>query len=271
MLAVDPGPPRQPGEPFRRPFKGMRKWVFGQTGKSICKRFHVQWKRLLAQCDQKTLDMDKRLFSCTGKKTAPPIILNPAFWGNKHLVSDVMNYRAAAQAVDHSFSLLRDRKPDHHLDDIAVLIHDWKLVFAYNFQPYTSLNKTLMNFPHMVSLQTLRGMSECKLPKPYYDKLELTVAVHGPHQMRRLHDEIANLRPFLFCTRNQIKEAIRLVSEHLQEKPNYRKTSHVVQTPYLSVMPIHPMMPHSHHTEAQASLRWQEMQFGGIMILPTEK
>lgn len=252
MLAVEPGPPRQPGEPFRRPFKGMRKWVFGQTGKSICKRFHVEWKRLLAQCDQQILDMDKRLFSCTGKKTAPPVILNPAFWENKHLVSDVMNFRAAAQAVDHSFSLLRDRTTEAHLDRLRqnlpkiegvgggilrFLNVDWKMVFAYDFQPYTSLNKTLMNFPHMVSLQTLRGMSECKLPKPYYDKLELIVAVNGPYQIRRRHDyhliqeaDDINLRPFLFCTRDQIKEAIRLVAEHVQAKPNYRKTSQIIET-----------------------------------------
>ena len=75
----------------------VRKWAVTQTAKVIGKRVHFQWRRLLTLVDPDVLAVHRSVYAATIQ--AAEVTYDPALYLEKHLVRDIINYRAGAIAA----------------------------------------------------------------------------------------------------------------------------------------------------------------------------
>jgi hypothetical protein len=82
----------------------LRTWPQHQTAKAIGKRVHAQWKRLIGLADPHIVTVQRAIFAATrgSAKIATEDELYKDWW----LVSDIVNYRAAAVAAQQVQDLM---------------------------------------------------------------------------------------------------------------------------------------------------------------------
>lgn len=102
---------------------GVRGWAVKQTAKAIGKRVHAQWKRLLDKVHPDVLAVQRAVFAATFG--VAELATQVELYGHPYVVSDIVNYRAAAIAARHVADLARRQ---HHAAQLekARLLRDSK-------------------------------------------------------------------------------------------------------------------------------------------------
>jgi hypothetical protein len=81
----------------RRGWPGVHAWVWRQTGRAIGKRLHAFYKRCLDDADPTVLALQRAVFAATF--SAPRLVLSEELYGERYVVKDVIQHRAAAVAL----------------------------------------------------------------------------------------------------------------------------------------------------------------------------
>jgi hypothetical protein len=210
----------------RDPWGGAREWAINQTSKAICKRVHAQWSRLLGKADPSIAAVQRAIFAAT--RECPKLAKSAALYQNPYVVRDICNYRAAAIVA----AFLRD----DHID----VLSRWMDVYSPTDKSYGPLRATLMNLPGGVSPCRLTRLRYVQLPRPITNRLELAFITAGePDRWLKNNDKLALV---LHASEDEIKVAMRRLSEHLHRPLSHRKTRDIWQlTRYLLDCPE----PHS--------------------------
>jgi hypothetical protein len=172
------------------------------TGKTLNKKVHEIWKRKRDSLDPVIVQLHKKLFSIskgTGNWDRIDRVLRRKK-ALKYLIDDMLKYPAARTAILHAYGV-------NEYD----LIHDWKTAYAKDGKLYTSLNKTLMNFPNGVVYYNALSLKFIKLPEPVSTRIRMyAYAMVGRSYSVRTHNSEDKIMHILLKSSDEdIKEAIR--------------------------------------------------------------
>ena len=189
------------------------------TGKSINKVIHAIWEKKRDSLDPRVVELHKKLYSVskgTGNwERVSHILKNRRSY--KYLIDDLIRYPAARIAILHEGNV------HGH-----ILFNDWKTAYACGQEPYTSLKKTLMNFPNGVVYYNALCIKELRLPEPVttriryyaYAMIARSYHVYMHHTAEKL------MHVILKSTDEQIKEAVRYMWHYFPNmySGDFRKT-----------------------------------------------
>jgi hypothetical protein len=184
-------------------------WARKQTRISISSRVKVQWERLLSGASPLIVQLQKKVFCASHNPTAKSMFI-PEIYEDKYVVSDVMNYRGAAVAlqmlddltvsprvrkIESDPSFLKVSEELKHLglserlqlnvkEDVSGMsgaravdyMRNWQILFAMNGSPYRALNTTLQNLPGNVPPSFLVNLRYGRLLQPIFDRSPLILA-----------------------------------------------------------------------------------------------
>jgi hypothetical protein len=180
----------------------VTKYCKRSTGKSLNKIIHEIWKRKRDSLDPTVIALHKKLFSVskgTGNwERVNAILKNRKKY--KYLIDDLLKYSAARIAILHSYGF----------EDNA-LLEDWKIAYAKDAKVYTSLNKTLMNFPGGVVYYNALSLSMIKLPEPVTTRIRIYAyaMIARSHVVIQHNSEEKLIRVLAKSTDEDIKKAIQ--------------------------------------------------------------
>jgi len=211
----------------RTPWYGIRSWATQRTRQALGGRIHEQWKRLTAKADPQILDVQKAVFAASFGSCS--LLHEPSLYRDRLLVSDILQYRAAASLVQFADWIVMD---DHNYgitpDQVVAAMSDWQGLFAPGRKRYRSLSRTLMNLPGGVPAQLLYGLSELRLERPITDRLELiTVLLALSESYQADGRQRAYLRTFMHATNAEIRAAMQRVSVEMGHPLSHRRTAEV--------------------------------------------
>lgn len=241
---------------------GARAWAQQQTARAIARRLREHWLKLVARADPTVSAVQRAIFAATFGDA--PLAAEPALYTNAYLVQDVLRYPACAIAVRNAWTLTRelpvrrltsstqakelqdlarslglevDLQPTTPGDpDVATQLErlaDWKALFSPTGTSYRSLNRTLMNLPGRVPHRVVCNLRRTTLERPLEDRLELLVVAlyaglradrEGAGEARADHTHLLQ-----HATREQIKEALRRLADHLRQPLDPRRCRDVRQ------------------------------------------
>jgi hypothetical protein len=182
-------------------------WAITKTAKSIGKRVHAEWQRLLQQVDPTVLAVHKKVFAASWSCRQAPVLSVDALYREKYIVHDILAYPAAAAAT-----LACDVCGPVDETNIERMGH-WRDLYApAGLGAYTTLNKTLMSLPGGIPATLLLDLRQLVLPRPIFDRLELAATILAG---ARTAD---NFHVFAHATASEIKEAMRRISISLQRQ-----------------------------------------------------
>jgi hypothetical protein len=160
------------------------------------------------------LNVHRKVYSAAYKLEVPLLLVRPRLYRESYIIKDITSYRAAAVAA-WACGTLDDEQAIQKLTN-------WREVFS-PVGCYRELNRTLMNLPGSVSADMLCTLNTMLLLRPITNRLELiTVLCAGPQPPGRC-------RVFAFATADQIKEAMKRISAHMQKKLSPRRTNDIRQ------------------------------------------
>jgi hypothetical protein len=252
-------PPEREG---RKDFPGLHRWVIKQTAKSIGKRVHAQWKRLLTLANPDAVAVQRAVWAATFCNYG--LSLHPGLYrvGNEYLIRDIIKYRAAAIAsveiekLAHAATQTKiHNSPEAHalrqladrlgveiaitpgvrarpLEDAIEVMCDWRALFSPTGQDYRSLNRTLMNLPGGIPAGMLANLVYVELERPLTDRTELLMTLAAAERTfeQALHIQAHQPHWHILhhARRVQIVEAMERVGRftHNQLKP--RRTRDIV-------------------------------------------
>ena len=197
-----------------RPHEGstwnVKRWALTQTAGAIGKRVHAHWRMLLETVDPTVRDVQRAVFAAT--MGCGEALHDERLYGDRWLVQDIRQYRAAAIAGGHAVGLaqaaaeaqvrrengferlaaeLEDLKqrataagfelsawlhppygPPGEVDLLAAL-SDWPALFSHSGESYRSLNRTLMNLPGGIPSGLVCNLRYLCLDHPITERLPL--------------------------------------------------------------------------------------------------
>jgi len=174
------------------------------TGKTINKLIHEIWERKRDTLDPTVIALHKKLFSVsrgTGNWERVNIILKSRV-KYKYLIDDLLKYQAARIAILHYY----DGSLDH-----SSLFRDWKIAYAKDDKSYTSLNKTLMNFPGGVIYYNALAIKSLKLSEPITSRIRMYAyaMIARTYGVREHNSEEKLMHILAKSTDDDIKKAIQ--------------------------------------------------------------
>lgn len=220
-------------------------WAKKRTGESIGRRFSTSWRSLIQKADPAALAVQRSLFAATGKAAHYDLLTDTSWYKNRFLVKDVTSYRAAAICLQYGNSFPSDfiisddaDRHDQRLVKFLQLTPDnfdkiWMRRYSYDGELYTSLTRTLMNFPGGVPPSLLKNLRLIRLKKPMTNRLPLTfmlatteIATSRAGFLGR--EGLPNLNLMLEADSEAIKKVAVIVGNELGRPVNTRKTSDIV-------------------------------------------
>lgn len=248
------------------------KWSKRQCAKGLNKRIHERWLNLLNKADPKVREVQKRVFSCTGKYF--DVTTNPKFYEHPYFSNDVLNYRAAAMSV--SFIELPEYAPNQvrpksssqksFLDTWEFrelksredgLIYDWSNwmgFYSHDGKAYGALQKTLMNLPGRIPPHLLRSLRRLKLTRPIYDRIEL-ISLLSYAECAFYESTFEHI--FMNATRKQLVTALKKLARWRHTKINLGKYKHI-----RTQIQLIADYPHTHNGNvvglAEKSIEWHK-------------
>lgn len=238
-------PPRRD----RKPWPGIKGWAVGKTKRAIASLVYHQWQSHLNRLDPQVIAIQKAVFAAT--LGTARITLSDDFYKDRYLVSDVLNYRAAAIAARHIYSLAETKRRYQILNSRSVFnlrkavedlgglveisadvlkidentalnfLSSWQGLFSQSY-PYTSLTRTLTNLPGGIPSGLILQLPQSKLLRPVYRRLELMVILLAAE-----HSNTINHRVFHFALHDRICAAMRIVANSIGKTLNPRCFRHV--------------------------------------------
>lgn len=201
-----------PGE--LRGWHGVKEWALKQTAASINSLIHGRWKALLSGADPTALAVQKKVFSATFGYGKSNFVMSPEFYQNRFVVKDVLEFRAAAIAAGILGRIAYDADG---LAEALDRMNSWRALFSPSNEAYTSLNKTLTDLSGGVPAHFLLKLRRFMLPRPITNRIELLTTILANERAPR------NVRVFSFATEDQVREALRLTSNHLHRELSPRR------------------------------------------------
>jgi len=209
-----------------------------QIARRIRADVSAQRWRLLANVDPLVHQVHHRVGRIAGH--VPRLAESAAFYENRYLVHDVLNYRAAAIALAYldagSLSpgervrVREDNAQDNLLapDSVAAqlaALTQWRGLFSPTGAPYRSLNRTLMNLPEGVPADLVLHLNRVRLERPITNRLELSMLL-----LRATEPEAATpaatqsqLRIFHHATAGEIASVIRRIAATTERELSPRR------------------------------------------------
>lgn len=235
--------------------KKLKIWATTQTKKALAKRIKAERLRIIDSiADPKVVKIQKAVFAANG--SSPAELLKPSLYQkNEYYLKDVVKFRAAALTVGRGFEQDNDTRD-------FLTNKDWKQLYVgRGKETYTSLNKTLMNFPGGVPPHLLYHFQRIHLVRPIYTRRELiflldcaghyhwgdyNIATNGwddnedddilrlagiPNPPRRVDhligDDIRNV--IMKANADEITRAAKRLGDHLRTPLNLRKSIGLMQ------------------------------------------
>jgi hypothetical protein len=159
----------------------IAKWAYTQTGKAIAKKMRSQWADCIAKGDPLKVGAQRSYYAACGKFNSN--LINPALYNPncKYVLSDIINYRAAAMTVDDlsvSSGELNGWYANGCYDNDGYRngrtpskVYNWMEIYSIGQKPNSSLRKTLMHLPGGIPYHLLRRIGN--LDRPIYTRIEL--------------------------------------------------------------------------------------------------
>jgi hypothetical protein len=218
----------------------IRRWLYINTAKSINKRVHVQWERMLTLADPTALRVQRAIFAAS--LSCAPLAIEDELYTDPWFIEDIVNYRAAAISTVFLTRLIHyhtDKRVFqidnginaadcmHPFNDIGTppydngleYLHHWQGLYSYNGRAYRSLNRTLMNLPGGIPMHLLWRLGFIELPRPITNRLELSlVLVYLRYEIRN-----PNWQLILYAQADQIKVALDHLSAHCRKNLSHRR------------------------------------------------
>lgn len=140
------------------------------------------------------------------------------FFERRHLVSDVLKYRAAAIAVSSAQELCPPNSPWLYVEASLDLLESWLDLFSPDGRAYGSLRRSLMNLAPSVPAYMLPLLRRFRLPRPITDSLELTTLCTALFEQRRGFHHVdvweGRLRILAHANATEIEEGVGRVLVH---------------------------------------------------------
>lgn len=207
----------------RRRWIGAKEWSIDQIKKAIAKRVSKCWREAVEEAYPKWfLDLHARIFSvtyCLPEQSVSVALLDTRNH-DPYLISDIMNYRAAAHA------LLLGSIPVHDFDNPASLflmagrdgrvalkdvLWQWTSVYDVDHVLNRSKRRTIMNMPAHMSTVILRYFKYLNLDRPLLTKQAITWACVMADKFGRQgarHAIMMNNKSILYPTSADLNNAV---------------------------------------------------------------
>jgi hypothetical protein len=188
-------------------------------GKDNCARsIHKRVRAALDECSHLVTPHVREVhkaFWAVGAKL-PDVAWNGRIYEDPYIVSDIVNYRSAA-CMGFCVDGVMIAKGVYDTDEVAASMRHWKELYSDTGTPYTSLNKTLMNFPGGVPPRLAQNLRYHHLSSPITDRVKLIAltAAIGDRAMDMGDHRCPNVEIIEHATREQIIEAVQLVPTNL--------------------------------------------------------
>lgn len=169
----------------------IRAWARINCSKALGKKVASAWRSLLENANQDFVSVQRSVFASTSK--CFPCLLEEEFYKNKYLVKDVAQYRAAALSLPHMHEIGIDSSivsggatlyGNWMNPNTYKMYTDWMSFYSSEPTPYTSLQKTLMNFPGGIPVWLVPNLATFKLERPITKRIELLtlLGINPRHQ-----------------------------------------------------------------------------------------
>lgn len=189
----------------------MERWAKNQCGRAIGKRLREHWERLRQLARPQALEVQKAMLHANWPQFWSSWPYREEFYKHKYMVKDVINYRAAAIALEFV-----GRRLEH--------MHDWMRMYG---TPNGSLRRTLMNLPGGLPATLYKQLGNVELERPVTDRLELaTLLIYT--DITHYYDG-ANEHLVMHARHDDIKRAMALFSERRGCNYSTRKTLDIRQ------------------------------------------
>jgi hypothetical protein len=213
----------------KTPTGAITKWAKNKTGRALAKRIKAKWQDMLLKCDPQVVAVQRSYFSATAKFCGN--LIHPGFYQiDKYILSDIINYRAAAMAVGHMQFDYNAKKFDgwyteRVVEDITdsmewqprrrlgTIVNNWMEVYG---KPNGPLRKTLMNMPGGIPFNLAKRLAMMNLDKPLTTRPELLAYVSIFEGARDVHYR-RNAQVLCRSSTEQIRHAVNMVAKHLRE------------------------------------------------------
>lgn len=190
----------------------LRLWAAKVCARSINKRVHAQWERLLTRVPPDVVTLQRKAFSSTF--IVPSILHNPHLFEHPYLVADLKKYRAAHYVAALSVSL------NHTLH--------WRSFLSDLGEPYRALNITLDQLPGALPISTLQHLNTVHLDTPVTDRATL-IALCKAAERKQQGDSPIEPRTIQFERRENILRACQMIYDLYPHwgKFSSRKAGHI--------------------------------------------
>jgi hypothetical protein len=217
----------------------VRDWAVEQTRRAIGRRVLEQTRRLAALSPPEVLAVQRTVFATTLR--CHECLACPEFYQDRWLVKDVLNYRAARAAL---FVLPDEGWQQAMFPTVLGTSPDWKACYSDTGQPYTSLNRTLMNLPGGLPPPLLRAAALLHFDHPVTERLPLLAVLGYARALDVVRERTWRQAPnwreafakgprpgcqdvVLKATESQVAAAVRKVAGHMHQDLSPRRTTHV--------------------------------------------
>jgi hypothetical protein len=220
----------------------LRAWAEAQTTLALKGRIYAQWKRLLDLAGPTPCAVQRSIFATCFARRNSSIWSRPWLWPlpehdsalytypHRRLVSDILQYRAAAIAVHHwgqfeSLHNCAEWDTDGYpvtIDNTQLLeqLANWRGLYSPTGQAYPNLNATLERLPGGLSPSTVPLLRTVMLRRPICDRLELSLLLGTIDASESSVPR--NLHVFLSANRAQVVQAMERIAAYMQRalRPN---------------------------------------------------
>lgn len=157
--------------------------VLERTAWAIAPGLYPHLERLRGMADPRVIAVHNATRAVS--RRSPRLAGSEALYRETYVVSDIVNYRAAAIALVHleeelwpHFSRQRFGGETELTDELATeAMRNWRGLYSPHGAAYRSLNRTLMNVSERIAPRLLCQLRHVELRRPIFDLLELAALV----------------------------------------------------------------------------------------------
>lgn len=211
------------GPVIGRKISKIKDWAIKNTGTALAKRIAAELAILLSKANQKGLAIQKAVFAAAGRIPSDIFLDGWLDQQDEYYLKDILQYRAAALTT---WPELKDYNFNANWERLIQPIKggDWKRAYSPTTESYTTLNKTLMNFPGGIPIHLAARLKNTWLIRPITSRRELIFLLCVTTHKDISDPEDPFTRMIQNTTAEEITRAARRLGEHLQHPINLRKS-----------------------------------------------
>lgn len=204
--------------------ENLRRWVHKRTAQAINERLHAYYLRAIERLREShptVVAVQRKVFAATF--STPWLLYAEELYERRHLVSDLIRYRAAAVAVAHASKLSPFRPYRQDVDENLKALDsgNWRGLFSPDGESYRALNRTLDDLPGGVPAGLMQHLQQLRLKEPIRSRASLAVAL--------IYQSMAGPGPdaprtAFVAEPDRIKRAVSIVAAHTHQPLSFRRT-----------------------------------------------